>query len=298
MTAVSASASPSYAWSWRRSAGRPRLSSQAPTPGIGWWPRSKRRKAWNAQLLNSLVIELYPDLVDGLEAGTGSPERDRVDPAMSLGALKSLIETRYDWALGVDYEDRRQRHLFWYRSAEKDEPRLGERFNEPGAEQELPLGIGLMAAALHRELATLPAAELARSVGEFLLEQPRWRGILRRIQSLAPLPYAEIQDNLLGETCLPVDLLRCKLAIFGAAKFDPKSDRWTRITLYQGAPVIEELADPQADDWAFPSFPRCESRVMQSTAISFPLATRTGGATSRGAGPRFAGDVNVRRRFE
>ncbi len=208
-----------------------------------------------SELLNSLVIELYPDLVDDLEAGTGSPERDRVDPAMSLGALKTVIETRYDWALGVDYEDRRQRHLFWYRSAEKDEPRLGERFNEPGAERELPLGIGLMAAALHRELATLPAVALSRSVGEFLLEQPRWRGILRRIQSLAPLPYAEIRDNLLGEACLPVDLLRCKLSIFGAGKFDPKSDRWTRITLYQGAPVIEELADPQADDWAFPSFP-------------------------------------------
>jgi len=208
-----------------------------------------------SELVCSLVIELYPDLVDDLEHSTGSPERDRVEPAMSLGELKALIETSYGWALGVDYEDRRQRHLFWYRSAEKDEPRLGERFNEPGAERELPLGIGVMAASLHRELAALPAGEIRRSVGEFLLEQPRWRGILRRIQSLAPLPYAEIRDNLLGEACLPVDLLRCKLAIFGAAKFDPKSDRWTRITLYQGAPVIEELADPQADDWAFPSFP-------------------------------------------
>jgi len=217
-----------------------------------------------SELLNSLLIELYPELVDDLEHGTGSPERDRVDPAMSLGALKALIETRYGWALGVDYADRRQRHLFWYRSAEKDEARLGERFNEPGAERELPLGIGLMADSLHRELAALPAPQLRRGVGEFLLEQPRWRGILRRIQSLAPLPYAEICDNLLGETCLPVDLLRCKLSIFGAGKFDPKSDRWTRITPYQGAPTIAELADPQADDWAFPAF-------------SIPLAPRQGG---------------------
>ncbi len=191
---------------------------------------------------------------------------------MSLGELKTLIETHYDWALGVDYGDRRQRHLFWYRSAEKDEPRLGERFNEPGAERELPLGIGLMADALYRELAALPAGELSRSVGEFLLAEPRWRGILRRIQSLAHLPYAEIRDNLLSETCLPVDLLRCKLSIFGAGKFDPKSDRWTRITLYQGAPVIEELADPQADDWAFPSFP-----------VLFPPRPPTGGE-GRGEG--------------
>jgi len=189
------------------------------------------------------------------EVGGEHDERDAVDPRMSLAALKTLIETRYGWALKVDYEDPRQRYLFWYRSAEKDEPRLGERFNEPGAERELPLGIGLMAAALHRALAALPAEALSGNAGEFLLEQPRWRGILRRIQSLAPLPYGEIQDNLLGEACLPIDLLRCKLAIFGAAKFDPKSDRWTRITLFQGAPSIEELADPDADDWAFPAFP-------------------------------------------
>ncbi|HKF60754.1 MAG TPA: hypothetical protein VKB42_05295 [Dongiaceae bacterium] len=208
-----------------------------------------------SELVNSLVIELHPELVDELEASTGSPEQDAVDPRMSLAALKALIETRYGWVLSVDYEDPRQHHLFWYRSAEKDEPRLGERFNEPGAERELPLGIGLMAAALHRALAALPAAALSRSTGEFLLEQPRWRGILRRIQSLAPLPYGEIQDNLLGEACLPIDLLRCKLSIFGAAKFDPKSDRWTRITLFQGAPSIEELGDPDADDWAFPAFP-------------------------------------------
>ncbi|HEX4571390.1 MAG TPA: hypothetical protein VH184_13250 [Dongiaceae bacterium] len=208
-----------------------------------------------SELVNSLIIELHPELVDGLEATTGSPEQDAIDARMSLAALKSLIETRYGWALAVDYEARPQRHLFWYRSAEKDEPRLGERFNEPGAERELPLGIGLMAAALHRALAALPAAALSRNAGEFLLEQPRWRGILRRIQSLAPLPYGEIEDNLLGEACLPIDLLRCKLSIFGAAKFDPKSDRWTRITLFQGAPSIEELGDPEADDWAFPAFP-------------------------------------------
>ena len=67
---------------------------------------------------------------------------------------------------------------------------------------------------------------------------------------LSPLP-----DDLIGEACLPIDLLRCKLSIFGAAKFDPKSDRWTRITLYQGAPAIAELADLDADDWAFPAFP-------------------------------------------
>jgi len=64
------------------------------------------------------------------------------------------------------------------------------------------------------------------------------------------------QQGRLGAT-MAIDDVNASGGIkaLGAAKFDPKSDRWTRITLYQGAPVIEELADPQADDWAFPSFP-------------------------------------------
>jgi hypothetical protein len=208
-----------------------------------------------AELLASLVIELHPELVDDLAYSTGSDEKEHIDPAMSLSELKVLIERAYGWALPPDYDNPKERHFFWYRSAEKDEPRLGERFGEPGAELELPLGIGFMAASLHRALTRLPQRALAASVAEFLLENPQWRGILRRIQSLAHLPYSEIRDNTLGDRCLPVDLLRCKLSIFGAAKFDPKSDRWTRITLFQGAPTLEELGEPDADDWAFPYFP-------------------------------------------
>ena len=78
---------------------------------------------------------------------------------------------------------------------------------------------------------------------------------MRRVQSLAGAEYAEIRDNVIGETCLPIDMLRCKLAIFGASKFDPKSDRWTRITLFQGAPLAGELEPEDLDDWAFPVIP-------------------------------------------
>jgi hypothetical protein len=70
------------------------------------------------------------------------------------------------------------------------------------------------------------------------------------VQTLGRHAYAEIRDNLIGHDCLPIDLLRCKLSYFGAAKFDPKSDRWTRITLAQGAPLFDELDN--ADDWWLP----------------------------------------------
>jgi hypothetical protein len=50
----------------------------------------------------------------------------------------------------------------------------------------------------------------------------------------------------------PIDLLRCKLAFFGAMRFDPKSDRWLRITLFQHAPHPDEITAGMADDWAPP----------------------------------------------
>ncbi len=226
------------------------------------WPwdflyrRAADRLGLEAQeMLVSLLIELYPDLVDDLEAQTGADEDERINPAMRLADLRTLIELRYDWALAQPYDSAEARHFFWYRSAEKDEPRLGERFNEPGAALELPIGIGCLVAELHRAVCARAAVAPDEPVAHFLLAAPRWRGIVRRAQALADLPYAEIRGNLIGAGCRPIDLLRCKLSIFGASKFDPKSDRWTRITLFQGAPAIDELGDANADDWLFPSFP-------------------------------------------
>ena len=48
-------------------------------------------------------------------------------------------------------------------------------------------------------------------------------------------------------------MLRFKLSFFGASKFDPKSDKWTRVNLYQGAPLAEELPLGKNDDWWLPS---------------------------------------------
>jgi len=40
-------------------------------------------------------------------------------------------------------------------------------------------------------------------------------------------------------------MLRCKLACFGASRFDPRSDRWVRISLFQNAPYPDDLhAEP------------------------------------------------------
>ena len=203
----------------------------------------------------SLLLEFHPELVDGLESDTGADERLTTAPAMRVRELAAIIERDYGWALGFDFDDPKEQHRFWYYSEEKEEPRLGERFTEPGAEREYPLHVARDVRELHLALEALGPAWRDRSVAQFLLERPRYRRTVRRVQSLAGAGYAEIRDNVIGEDCLPIDMLRCKLAIFGASKFDPKSDRWTRITLFQGAPLPDELDREDVDDWAFPVIP-------------------------------------------
>ncbi len=217
------------------------------------------------ELLVSLLMELYPDLVDDLEDNMIADESHRLEPGMTLAELKLLIETNYKWAIQIDFNDPKAQHFFWYRSAEKEEPRLGERFLELGAEKEQQLAVGRAVSELYFHLNQLIQSDRAQTVllqtaVHFLLKYPRYKGIIRRIQSLADYPYSEIRDNLIGADCLPINILRCKLAFFGASKFDPKSKLWTRITLFQGAPLVEDLdmlssKRPFSDDWYFPVAP-------------------------------------------
>jgi hypothetical protein len=204
------------------------------------------------ELILSLILEPHGALVDELEDRLAAAEGERAEPAMSVERLLHLLEAQYAWAWAFDFEAPDATHLFWYYSQEKDEPRLGERHAEPGAEREMRLGVAREAQAFRPALAAAVTAEPERSVASFLLQEPRWRAIARRIQTVARNPYGEIRDNLLDRGCVAIDLLRCKLAYFGAVRFDPKSDRWTRICMYQGAPLPDELTAASAEDWAFP----------------------------------------------
>jgi len=203
------------------------------------------------ELLNSLIVEPYGELVDDLADTMSDPETPAFDPSMRLSALRALIEQHYDWALDIDFDRPEAQHFFWYRSAEKEEPRLGERYQEPGADKEMQLGIAREVQKLYHELTTATPSE---RVAAFLLRRSGWRHVVRRVQAVAQHPYGEIRDNLLDADCLAVDILRCKLAFFGAIKFDPKSDRWTRITMFQGAPGFSELDQRSADGWVLPVF--------------------------------------------
>jgi hypothetical protein len=190
--------------------------------------------------LVSLLLEPYGELVDELAQCMDADEHLAffIDGAMPVTRLCEIIETQCQWALQVDYEQPENQARFWYTSAEKLEPRVGERFHEPGVEYELPLAVGR---DIKRMYVTLTAREPAQTTAEFLLAHPEHRHTARRVQNLAARPYAEIQDNLIAADMLPIDILRCKLSFFGATKFDPRSDRWVRICMYQDAPFPHEL---------------------------------------------------------
>ena len=219
---------------------------------------------WSAEaqeVVHSVLLELYPELVNPLAEQMNSVDASRLDPMMRVDTLRQLVAQNYAWALALDFEQQPQIKRFWYSSADKEEPRFGLRFEEPGAEKERPLGIGRDAAYLHQLTTACLADNPDAKVIDLLIAHPNQRGIIRRVQSLADKPYAEIHDNLLGTNCLPIHMLRCKLSFFGASKFDPRSNLWVRVTLFQGAPLVSEIGSPFADDWFWPTVPRLEEGV-------------------------------------
>ena len=142
-------------------------------------------------------------------------------------------------------------YLFWYVSEEKLEPRLGERFNEPGANLEDKLGIAKMVSELYQFILKLNKNKLSLNVAEFLILYPKFRGIIKRIQTLSKYKYGEVRDNILAKDMLPIDMLRFKLSFFGASRYDPKSDRWLRVSFFPGAPFYKDLNKKNVDQWGF-----------------------------------------------
>ncbi|MEM7206297.1 MAG: hypothetical protein AAF434_00600 [Pseudomonadota bacterium] len=200
------------------------------------------------ELVATLMIEIHPHIADPLAQKMGSTDPMQIVPAMPLSSLLELIESHYQWALELDFESAVENHFFWYASEEKLEPRVGERFNEPGSDREHLLTAARDVSRLH---ASIAESSPQKTVAEFLIQRPEHRHIVRRVQSLHEFPYAEIRENLLNASMLPIDMLRFKLSFFGATKFDPKSDKWTRINMYQGAPLPDELTEPDCDRWMF-----------------------------------------------
>jgi hypothetical protein len=173
----------------------------------------------------------------------------RIDGTMSVSKLKSLCEDIYKWALKIDWSQKHANARAWYISEEKLEPRLGERFSEDIEDYEQPLQPGRDVSRMYHDLQDFSDDQ---TIAAFLLANPEHRHTARRCQLAAKFPFAEIRENTIDAKMMPIDLLRAKLSFFGAGHFDPRSDRWLRINMFQGAPFPSDLKEGYRDDWAYP----------------------------------------------
>ena len=194
------------------------------------------------------LIELFPQISEELAEDMADDEVMDIDGSQSIGDLKKIIDNKYSWVKNIDFNNKNSNYLFWYVSAAKLEPRLGERYNEDGSELEQNLGIAKMVNDLFNSIKNLDEKKL---ICEFLLASPQFRGIVKRIQSLEDYPYSEVEDNVLDKKTMPIDMLRFKLSFFGANRYDPKSDRWLRVSFFSGAPYLSDLNKQNVDEWGF-----------------------------------------------
>ncbi len=132
-------------------------------------------------------------------------------------------------------------------SKNKEEPRIADRFNDEGSDLEQPLAVARDIKKLYEKLLI---TKKSMKIDEFLSENSDLRHVVRRAFIIENFPYSEIQDNTISENTIPIDMLRLKLSFFGALKFDPRSDKWLRICMFQGAPLPNELKNFD-DHWVY-----------------------------------------------
>tara|TARA_B100000427_G_scaffold328816_1_gene342909 strand:+ start:3246 stop:4931 length:1686 start_codon:yes stop_codon:yes gene_type:complete len=202
------------------------------------------------EIINVQIIELYPKIADPLADNMSNSDDLYLKTNQKISSLIKFIEKNYEWAIKINFSKKENSYLFWYTSEEKLEPRLGERYNEKGAELEQPLGIAKMVKNLHNFLINHKEMH-SKTVAKFLLIYPEHRGIIRRIQTLSDYKFGEVKDNILAKKTMPIDMLRFKLSFFGASRYDPKSDRWLRVSFFAGAPFYKDLSIQNVDSWGF-----------------------------------------------
>ena len=164
--------------------------------------------------------------------------------------LKNIIKEKYSSILNINFEKKENYKKFWFISKNKEEPRIADRFKDTGSKLEQPLAIARDIKSLYQKLLS---SQNSVTIDKFLIENSDLRHVVRRAFIIEKFPYSEIQDNTISEKTIPIDMLRLKLSFFGALKFDPRSDKWLRICMFQGAPLPNDLKNCD-EQWVYKAF--------------------------------------------
>ena len=203
------------------------------------------------EYLVSMMLEPYDQIINPLISKMSSEEEKyfNIPGNRTIKDLKYILEQNYNNILKIDFNDKKSNKNFWFISKNKEEPRYADRFKEIGADLEQPLAIARDIKKLYERINNQKNSLL---IGKFLNENNDLRHVVRRAFIIEKFPYSEIQDNTIGSNVIPIDMLRLKLSFFGAVKFDPRSDKWLRICMFQGAPLPNELKNFD-DYWVYNS---------------------------------------------
>ena len=188
----------------------------------------------------SMMMEPYDDIISPLVKEMSSEEEKyfNIPTNKTILDLRNILEKNYSDILKIDFSKKENNQNFWFISKNKEEPRLANRYEDKGAELEQPLAIARDIKKLYEVISNKKNSSI---IGKFLIDNNNLRHVVRRAFLTEKFPYSEIQDNIIGSKLMPIDMLRLKLSFFGAIKFDPKSDKWLRINMFQGAPLPNEL---------------------------------------------------------
>ncbi len=204
-----------------------------------------------SEYLISMMMEPYDNIIEPLVKNMSSDEEKyfNIPSSRKLIELKKIIETRYKSILNINFNYKKSNTFFWFISKNKEEPRIANRFEEYGSNLEQPLAIARDIKKVYEKISN---ENLSKTVADFLVDNDELRHVIRRIFISEKFQYSEIQDNTISESLIPIDMLRLKLSFFGAQKFDPRSDKWLRICMYQGAPLVNEIKNSD-DTWIYDS---------------------------------------------
>ena len=203
------------------------------------------------EYLVSMMMEPYDDIINPL-INTMSSEEEKyfnIPTNRTIFELREILEKNYSDILKINFKKKESNQNFWFISKNKEEPRLANRYEENGSDLEQPLAIARDIKKLHERVLI---EKNSLKIGKFLIENNDLRHVVRRAFIVEKFPYSEIQDNTIGSNLMPIDMLRLKLSFFGALKFDPKSDKWLRICMFQGAPLPTDLKNFD-DYWVYNS---------------------------------------------
>ena len=197
----------------------------------------------------SIMMEPYNNIIEPLISNMSSDEDKyfNIPTNRTVNELKKIIEKKYPNILDINFDQKESQQNFWFISKNKEEPRLADRFEDHGSELEQPLAIARDIKKLYEKLIS---ENENLTIAKFLSSNSELRHVIRRAFIVEKFPYSEIQDNTIGKDIIPIDMLRLKLSFFGALKFDPRSDKWLRICMFQGAPLPTELKNYD-EQWVY-----------------------------------------------